>query len=82
MENIDIGRLKERHLKALEECARHNDRGTCYWFREKSMQGLAVLGLAERWTPPSVAERPRMMRRPWLVTRAGRELLRGFPISR
>lgn len=67
--------LNPRLKDALAECARHNNRGICYWFRTASMEKLAALGLVEQWTPPSVAVRKRMKIRPWRVTAAGRAAL-------
>lgn len=65
-----------RLLDALDECKRHNDRGLFYWWREKSMTALEGMGLAEKWTPPSVAERPRLSSRPWRLTATGIAILR------
>nr|WP_303683007.1 hypothetical protein [Brevundimonas naejangsanensis] len=65
-----------RLLDALDECKRHNDRGVLYWWRGKSMTALEEIGLVERWTPPSVAERPRLSARPWRLTDIGIATLR------
>jgi hypothetical protein len=65
-------RMKRSDIEALHEVARHNFKGVLYWFRPRTMERLQRLGLVEQWTPPSVAERPRLKARPWRLTDAGR----------
>lgn len=64
--------MSKAEVDALNEVARHNERGVCYWFRAKTMERLQARGLVETWTPPSVAERPRLKQRPWRLTDEGR----------
>jgi len=70
-----LEKLAAHHVAALRELERHNAKGVCYWFRPKAMERLHSHGLAEQWTPPSVAERPRIKKRPWRITDAGRVFL-------
>lgn len=67
--------LPPRLKEALTYCARQNRRGLLVWGAPKSMAALAEMGLVEQWTPPSVAERPRMKARPWRITEAGKAAL-------
>ncbi|MGR9413115.1 hypothetical protein [Rhizobium leguminosarum] len=68
--------MNTRLMAALKELSTYSDRtNRLYWFRQASMRELAVLGYAEQWLPPSVAERPRMKQRPWRITDAGRAAL-------
>jgi len=60
---------------ALNECAQTNRNRCLYWWRPKTMARLNAKGLVEAWLPQSVAERPRMKRRPWRLTDAGRQYL-------
>jgi hypothetical protein len=57
---------------ALAECAAHNRRDNLYWWRRTSMAKLEAMGLVEVYTPPSVAERPKLKLRPYRITPAGR----------
>lgn len=70
-----LEKLAANHVAALRELERHNDKGICYWFRPKAMERLRLCGFAEQWTPRSVEERPRMKKRPWRITDAGRAFL-------
>ncbi len=60
---------------ALAELASYEGRNRTYWWREASMLILIENGFAEQYTPPSVAERPRMKKRPYRITPAGRRAL-------
>lgn len=71
-----IAKLSPRLLDALSECQRHNDSGLCYWWRTSSMRLLEERCLVAKWTPNSVAQRPRMKARPWKVTDLGRAVLK------
>ena len=64
--------MTKAEVEALDELARHNAKGLCYWWRPKTMERLRERGLVEQWTPPSVLERPRLKARPWRLTDAGR----------
>lgn len=78
MSLIDLDALEKlaaHHVAALRELERYNAKGVCYWFRPKAMERLRSHGFAEQWTPPSVAERPRIKRRPWRITHAGEAFL-------
>lgn len=69
--------LMRRHWAALAELAAYEGRNRLYWWREASMRVLIEHGFAEQYCPPSVAERPRMKRRPYRTTEAGRAALAG-----
>lgn len=71
-------RLTKAQRAALAECAKSNHARILYWWRPRTMESLRALGLVDTWTPPSVAERPRLKRRPWIITPAGREALKGM----
>lgn len=68
-------KLTPQLLFALSECESYSKR-SLYWFREASMRKLEAMGMVEQFTPPSVAERPRMKRRPWRIIDAGRQALK------
>lgn len=59
----------------LRELVWFTDHGCCFWARPTSCARLAELGFAEQYTPPSVAERPRITTRPYRITEAGRQAL-------
>jgi len=69
-------KLTPNLLSALDECDRYNARGLNFWWRVSSMAKLEAMGLVEKFTPPSVAERKRMTKRPYILTEAGRTALR------
>ncbi|RAK51619.1 helix-turn-helix domain-containing protein [Phenylobacterium soli] len=69
-------KLTRAMLGTLRELASFDGNNRCYWFRPVSCAQLAELGLAETYTPPSVAERPRMKKRPYRITAAGRAALK------
>lgn len=64
--------MTKAQLDALREVARC--RGP-YWWRLASMRVLEAAGLVETYTPPSVAERPRLKARPYRITDEGRAAL-------
>lgn len=68
-------KLTAHQSRVLGEVRRATDDRRCYWWRPKTMAVLQELGLVESYTPPSVAERPRMKARPWRITPAGRAAL-------
>lgn len=68
-------KLTKAQTDTLRELAWFGDRQCCYWARAASCARLATLGLAEQYTPPSVAERPRITTRPYRITPAGRAAL-------
>ena len=68
-------RLTKAQSLALAVLGQADGRNVCVWIMPKTMASLVVLGLAETYTPPSVAERPRMKARPWRITPAGRAAL-------
>ena len=74
----DEPELSAREVEALKEVSGY--RGL-YWYREKTMQRLQAKGLVETWEPPSVAERPRMVARPWRITANGTQALNCIPAS-
>lgn len=65
-------RMSKAEVAALDECARSNMAGILYWFRPMTMDRLRKRGLVEKWSPPSVLERPRLKARPWRLTDEGR----------
>lgn len=64
--------MTKAEVLALNECARANAIGVCYWHRPRTMERLHLRGLVEKWAPPSVAERPRLRAMPWRLTDEGR----------
>lgn len=72
-------KLTKAQTDTLRELRTLDGKGICYWAREASCKRLAELGLAEQYTPPSVAERKRMKARPYRITPAGRQALTGEP---
>lgn len=79
-EAASTGQLKDKpltkaQLDTLRELSRIDGKGICYWARAASCARLAKAGLAEQYTPPSVAERKRMKARPYRITPAGRAAL-------
>jgi hypothetical protein len=70
-----MGKLKKRQREALALVGRYEGRNLCFWGMRASMAALADMGLVETYTPPSVAERPRMKKRPYRITEAGRAAL-------
>lgn len=70
-----VGKLTKAQRDTLRELSANEGRNWCFWARPNSCAALAELGLAETYTPPSVAERPRMLARPFRITPTGRALL-------
>lgn len=64
--------MTKAEITALDECARANAKGILYWFRPRTMARLQRCGFVEKWSPPSVAERPRLKARPWRLTDEGK----------
>lgn len=69
------GKLTKAQRDTLRELAGYEGRNRCFWWRVASCKSLEALGLAETYTPPSVAERPRMKSRPYRLTEAARQAL-------
>lgn len=67
--------LTKGQRDTLRELAGFDGQNRCYWWRQASCARLAELGLAEQYTPPSVAERPRLKARPYRITASGRAAL-------
>ena len=70
-----MAELTKAQMEALAELASYEARGRTYWWREASMRVLIEHGLAEQYALPPLADRPRMKRRPYRITPAGRAAL-------